>query len=93
MGKRVGAVITEIRAQRTMREFASLLDVQVSTVSKWESGANRPDGRNAGKLLRQATPDQVEALLQALDEDLGRYEDDILEAGGVKVVKKARRAK
>lgn len=89
MGKRTGNVVRMIRGPRSMRKFAEDLGVRVSTVSKWESGANRPSGRNVGKLLRDAiTTDQVDALLEALDEDVAHLEDHILEAGGVKVVRR-----
>ena len=89
MGKRTGNVIRMIRGPRSMRELAAELGVQESTVSKWESGANRPNGRNLGKLLRAAKdPRQSVALLEAVDEDVPHLEDHILEAGGVKVVRR-----
>ena len=88
MGKRTGNVVRMIRGSRSMREFAADLGVMVSTVSKWESGSNRPSGRNTGKLLGEANALQAKALLAALDEDVVRLEDHILEAGGVKVIRR-----
>ena len=88
MGLRTGKVIQMIRGSRLMREFAADLGVRESTVSKWESGANRPSGRNVGRLLKAATVDQANALLAALDEDVPHLEDHILEARGVKVIRR-----
>lgn len=59
-------LITEIREDRTMKEFAALLEVSVPTISRYESGERTPTVAAFGKLLMLATLAQRQRLLEAI---------------------------
>ena len=71
--------IREIRNTRTMADFAALLGVSESGVSRYESGERVPKGAVIGTMLRVAPPHLQTALLEALGiEDVERFAASLL---------------
>ncbi|MEQ9367889.1 MAG: helix-turn-helix transcriptional regulator [Coleofasciculus chthonoplastes F3-SA18-01] len=56
-GKRITFAYLRERAGLTQREISIAMDVTVTTVSQWETGARRP----------RLFPEQIQKLLQVLD--------------------------
>ena len=62
-------IIKEVRNNRTMKRFATLLGISEASVSRYESGQRRPSAPVFGTLLALATPAQQQALLSAIREE------------------------
>lgn len=62
-------IIKEVRNDRTMKQFATLLSVSEASISRYESGERRPSAPVFGRLLTLATPEQQIALLSAIREE------------------------
>lgn len=65
-------IIKEVRNDRTMKQFATLLSVSEASVSRYESGQRRPSAPVFSALLALATPEQQQALFSAIKEKHGR---------------------
>jgi transcriptional regulator with XRE-family HTH domain len=79
-------VIKKIRESHNLNraEFAGFLDVNPSTITRWEKGQRRPTDQQIGALLRVAQPEQQRALLEVLGiEDVTQFAADLLASAGV----------
>ena len=59
-------IIKEVRNDRTMKQFAALLNVSEASISRYESGQRRPSAPVFSRLLMLATPTQYQELLKAI---------------------------
>ena len=71
-------LITEIRGERSLTEFAETIGVTLSSLSRYESGERNPGTRAVGPLLIEATPEQAAQILEALGiEDVGSFATEV----------------
>ena len=71
-------LITEIRGERSLTEFAETIGVTLSSLSRYESGERNPGTRAVGPLLIEATPEQARQILEFLGiEDVGTFAAEV----------------
>lgn len=82
-------LITQIRKSQGLAkvEFAAVIGVNRSTITRWEKGERTPEHSEIGALLRIAEPDQQRQLLELLGiEDVEQFAADLLAAAGVQQI-------
>ena len=82
-------LITQIRESKglTKAEFAALIGVYRSTITRWENGERIPEHREFGALFRIAEPKQQRLLLEEIGiEDVEQFAADLLASAGVTLV-------
>ena len=82
-------LITKIRKSQglTKVEFAAVIGVNRSTITRWEKGERTPEHNEIGALLRIAEPDQQRQLLELLGiEDVEQFAADLLASAGSTLV-------
>jgi len=64
--RRLAALLTELRAGRSFREFADLIGTTHTNVRQWEQGKGEPRLRTLGKIaaLKGWTLDELQAYLE-----------------------------
>jgi len=65
---KLSQIIKEVRNGRTMKEFATLLNVSEASISRYESEQRRPSAPVFSALLTLATTEQQQDLLSAIRE-------------------------
>lgn len=66
---RIGAVIRSLRGELSLKEFADLIDRDVSQISRWEKGEDRPqfDAIFAVPILQARLVEELAALSQDVE--------------------------